>query len=914
MGRLACLCDAAGIFVIAVAAALFAWSAYIAGTRLHLDPHRHGLAVANSAFHRRYDSFTREFPLLEDAVVVVAGPSLARNHQVVDAVGACLRADPTHYAAVYDRIDTRFVRGRLLQFVAAADLRRAAQTVREGGPYLRELLAHPDAVHLFHWLDARLHAATHGSADGALPSAGQARHVLPILTDLLDDLSQAAADGTPYRSPWRHRVDRVVAAYGIQGLPERVYLDVQHGKLSLVLLRPAVPATEYVGVLRRQLAEVGARFGDVSIGLTGKPVAAYDQVRVSADDSLRAIVVSLGGVCLLLLLSFHGLARPLLATACLVLALGWTLAFAALTLGHLDAVTVIAMPMLIGLGIDFSIQVMTRYEEERGSLPPREAMTRTLRSTGQSVIAASLTIAIAFSAIALTGLQAMRELAVLAAVGIVLCALAMLIVFPACLLLHDRGRPTRGTVRSWLVRSLAWTEDCILAHAPGVLALTLVATVLCLRVVPAVKFDSNLLDLQANDADSIMWEQRLAESSGHGVMPAAVVADDVAQAQRYQEALAKLPSVARVFSPALLFPPAAAERVPAIRDLQATLPQRAGVAPPIRGDRLDILRADVASLRNLLLGLYPVAQRVGGNDLAAAVRDFVLRADRFGEVTAHTPRAQVERRLSDWQQAMGADLAALLDLVQDPDEMRPLTVATLPPALHDSVVSRDGRILVTVFPHGDIWDPATLERFITQLRDVDPDVTGFPVEIYESARAVQAGYEKACWFAALAVLLVILAHFRAVVPAALAMASVGLAVGWLLGAQVHFDVPFNLANKIVVPLLLGIGAANAIYVVRRCQEQGDPAVLAVSTGRAILLSNMMAIIGFASLLVARYQGMASIGLVVSLGLLCGIAVALIVLPALLELLRRFAPGLFWGRVARAERVRVPSLGGLQPEG
>ena len=56
--------------------------------------------------------------------------------------------------------------------------------------------------------------------------------------------------------------------------------------------------------------------------------------------------------------------RPIKATICLIVGLAYTLAFATLTIGHLNILTMTFVPMLIGLAIDFGVHLVTRYEEE----------------------------------------------------------------------------------------------------------------------------------------------------------------------------------------------------------------------------------------------------------------------------------------------------------------------------------------------------------------------------------------------------------------------------------------------------------------------------------------------------------------------------------------------------------------------
>src|SRR5260370_37369001 len=79
--------------------------------------------------------------------------------------------------------------------------------------------------------------------------------------------------------------------------------------------------------------------------------------------------------------------RPLKATFCLIIGLGYTLAFTTFTVGHLNILTITFLPILIGLAIDFGVHLITRYEEELGlGRSEAAAMRRAIGFTGQRIV------------------------------------------------------------------------------------------------------------------------------------------------------------------------------------------------------------------------------------------------------------------------------------------------------------------------------------------------------------------------------------------------------------------------------------------------------------------------------------------------------------------------------------------------
>jgi predicted RND superfamily exporter protein len=118
---------------------------------------------------------------------------------------------------------------------------------------------------------------------------------------------------------------------------------------------------------------------------------------------------------------------------------------------------------------------------------------------------------------------------------------------------------------------------------------------------------------------------------------------------------------------------------------------------------------------------------------------------------------------------------------------------------------------------------------------------------------------------------------------------------WLGGAMGFFGIPFNPANIMTLPLVIGVGVTNGIHILNRFAEERTPSILAKSTGKAVLVSGLTTIAGFGSLALAKHQGIESLGYVMALGTATCMIAGLTFLPVLLNLLLR-----------REHKVKQPS--------
>src|SRR6185437_3689190 len=116
-----------------------------------------------------------------------------------------------------------------------------------------------------------------------------------------------------------------------------------------------------------------------------------------------------------------------------------------------------------------------------------------------------------------------------------------------------------------------------------------------------------------------------------------------------------------------------------------------------------------------------------------------------------------------------------------------------------------------------------------------------------------------------AIIVMVFFHFRSLLCVVLAMLPVAIGSLWRVGIMGLADVSFNLANILTLPLVIGIGVTNGIHILNRFAEEQNPGILAKSTGKAVLVSGLTALTGFGSLILARHQGIQSLGFVMSVG-------------------------------------------------
>ena len=615
--------------------------------------------------------------------------------------------------------------------------------------------------------------------------------------------------------------------------------------------------------------------------------------------------MSLVLVLLIFIFGYQQTGRPLKATACLIVGLSYTMAFATATVGHLNILTITFVPMLIGLAIDFGVHLITRFEEElRHGRSETVAMTKAMVFTGKGIFTGCLTTAGAFLAMSLTNFRGIREMGIICGGGLVISLFPMLTMLPA-LLLRRPGRQNLieeiealraepDTVSSFSEATAptdfrARLERLWLDRPWTVLGLAAVLSGLSLVGLRWTRFDYNLLNMQSPALRSVEFEHKLLNSSERSVIFAAVVATNLAQATELEARLHALPSVASVESMAQFLSPDVTGKLEQIRAIGVTTAPLRFREPDLRPVDLNDLSQTLWSLQGYLaLASDEVAKRGKTNLLADLTSLRAALGDLRTAMFRGSPAEQEERarKLAGFQQALLQDLRDTIGTLQNQDATSGLRPADLPEALRNRFVGIDGRLLLQVYPRGDVWDRAPQEAFIRDLQSVDPATTGAPVQMYYYTELLKQSYVEAAGWALAATVLLVGLHFRRVSSILLSLLPVGLGTLWVMGLMGWTGIMFNPANVMMLPLVIGIGITNGIHILNRFAEEKNPGILAKSTGKAVLVSGLTTIAGFGSLLIADHQGIRSLGLVMALGTATCMFAGLTVLPALLTLMER----------------------------
>ena len=816
--------------------------------RLNLEGDLVDLLPRSSQAAQTFTRFTRDLGAGQELIVLVTGSDPLRLAKFADDYAAALKTLPDVQQVTY-RIGAgtlTYLRDHLLLLLNDTDLdeletRLSADSLRDRASRLRGLLSAPG-----------------GSAMAPLLTADPLE-LAPLLGQHL-----SASSGLPVdtRSGYFRTSDGHALLLKVR--PNFPPLSWQRGEK---LLHDAGQLAESLGGElatqpdRSSWARFVGRLGPLGqklqvtsftdaprpkVAFTGSHAFPPHYRRWLEQDMTLSTLLSVGAVLLLFGLFFRSL--RILPFVLLPLGLGglWTLLVAALVFQRISGVSMAFASILVAIGIDLPIQIYTRLREElshRTGACPKRVVRETIHLLRGPAIVATLGPAAVFLACGLSDYKGLNQLGILAGLGLCLNCVAMLTLFPALLLVLPTRLWYRPAPRLAKKSGVLPFIGHLAARAPR--RLLVVSAVLLVCALPwarRVDFSERLFALEPGDMPPALAQAEIARRFG--------------EQQRFLVALIEDSDADRALA---------------------------------RGDQWQ-LEAERLRQAGLLRGYEAISTLVPAQATQSA------RRARLNAM--HLPEA-ADRLQTALDQA-GFDVAPFAGFLNQmraaPNGLSPLTLADLAQTemgflVRSHVSDLPDRRLVALY----LFAPADekITATLTALRDFAKGpaggaLTGLPLLEEELRQLLERDLLRVTVASLLAVIGLLAIYYRRPRPFLAVILPLSVAWASFAASLALFHVPLNLYNLLAIPLCIGYGIDDHIFLVHRYlatpPAERDPAEALRTTGRAIVLTTLATVAGFAGLLPAHFIGLKLLGFSGALAVLLCLGAAFFTLPALLVLL------------------------------
>jgi len=871
-------------FVLSIALILAGVSVVCAFRWLTISTDENKLFSPDVTFFHQYLTFINEFPENEAAYVVLQPrdpahpPPVRRWIQAADAITAALEALPNDVGSVDSHIPINKLGSQALLFADSSTVQQAAAGAGQFTQLAQVWGAAPQGLMAF------LGASPMERFVRGLQTQKPSEKPASFINELAGCWNAAmTTDPAQWKTgselldissllPQQQQTPATFGYYYIEASDnssEHLLIINVYPKFTYDSLSAVSAPLEHIQAAMLKAAVPFA--GDFSVGLTGRPVLSADEMRITTQDTNWAQTLAMIVVLLGLILMLRSIWLGIAAAITLSIAIAWTFGLATLVVGHLNLLSTIFVIALIGIGMDYLIQIITRYRREAQRYERISAIwSRVFRYAGPPVATACAGAAGAFLVALLTNFRGNAELGLIAGCGLLLCLVsgytvlpALLSVFPPKLVMLD---PSRRYSDHRPPPPAKWHSYIGLVVWLAVLA-ALIPSAL------KVEFDPNLLNLQAPGLESVKLVHKLP--TWYAVVLAPKLDDLAPIREKLNQAAENPDSVVTStssFLDAIENQKLLAQSGVALREVKWQTP------PDITVNGLKAI-GQVAQSLSLDYSSVATAKTPGHDQFSAAAGSLA----RFSAaISRASPQDQLTyaQRLSEWQRRFVDELKQTAEVLSP----GPFDMNALPPEVKNHYVSPGGTYALYIYPRFDLWQQSQLRAFVNALEGTTsepglarsptdvPILTGVAVQLYHSTESIRQAFLETTILALVLVVILVFLDLRRVGQTLGTVSVLLLGLPMLIGLMGLFGLKWNFANFFAMPILIGAGHEYGVFLMHRYRETlHNPRRVwrfwDVSE-RALLLCAFVTCSSFGFLALTRDRGIASLGLVMATGIGC----------------------------------------------
>ncbi len=821
------------------------------------------IIVQDTQWRKDFDHFKATFPeLVDTAVIVISGKSALQTYKVAQNLSKQFASKPDQFIDVYSPAMDDFFYHHSLLYQSLEELYDTADELALAQPFLTRIAN-----------DNSLNSLLRLINDSIDPDNNEAppEGLLKVVKALsLSANEQISANGIETPLPWIERIE--------PSNKQHYQLITLRGKPDYNQQLPHHITIERI----RNLINSNVIPSSVQIRLTGEAALSHEEITAAKTGVKIAGIVSLIALTLLV---YFGIRCIIIASISLVFIIVggvWTSALGLFMVDSFNTLSLLFMVMFFGLSIDFFLHFSLRLEEvvfkwsEQNPDQPfceaarTQALTLSISSVGPALLICALTTSASFLSFSLTDYRGLSELGIISAGGMLVAIILSFTLLPALYQIFSIQKNAHNpSIASFhpLINFLSNRRKSFIA----IMVLTCVGS---FWLLPQIQLEGSVLALRDNQSESV---STLAELQKEGIITDYSLF--MYKQQPDSDLIAKLKALPTVDT---------------IRTIDSYIPEE-----------MDEKHFILENLQFLLeSAVNPLNQTQNANNLQAINETLYLlkqnleQADNTAETTSaiKTLVASVEQivnqgQLIQWERNILQPVNEQLDWLRNALFVEDITFEQLPKTfiqrLQKSSPDGNNYFLNSIAPKGETIDDAMLRQFITDVQTVTTEVTGRPIVEVGISDLVKQAFTKAILIALTSILIILLIKYRSLTNVIWVLIPLFLTTVITMASVVLFDISFNLANILVVPLIFGLSVDNGIHIIDRYSHHHNiDRLVQSSTPRAVLLSSLTTLCSFASLSLSPHVGTETIGILLTVAILIMFVVTVIILPVIIKIVNQ----------------------------
>ncbi|WP_185806808.1 efflux RND transporter permease subunit [Bacillus salinus] len=596
----------------------------------------------------------------------------------------------------------------------------------------------------------------------------------------------------------------------------------------------------------------------IKVGITGGAfVQDYEADEAMFQGFTSTALLTFILIIVFVIFSFRRITLPLATGYPLLLGAMLSTTFAYLVYKKLNMFSISFAVILLGLGIDFGVHILSRYLEEKNTHSVKEAVILAVKKTGPGIIVGAFTTASVFITFYFAEFKAFTQMGVISGVGILLLGITMLLIIPASIVAIDnKGKLVKKNLKSNRLAILNRVGEVVEKRSRWVLVIVGILVALVISNVYSSKIETDMSMLYPENMESLQWIEVVEEKFDYNPTSLLFMVDNITE---LQNAVSKLKD---------------REEVKEVQSILDYLPED-------QSYKLSVIQKWNSSLTT-----------EANPQIAPSPEELITTLNRVKGLTNIEPKIidQIEFLIAGLQ---SDHPEVIMDILKERSSeinlnefklsTKVLKIHDLPEGIKRNFIGKEGKLSVEVIPETNIWKKENYEQIKSLVEEYSGrSPVGMPAIMNEVTVYAKKDMINISLVSILVLFVILILLFKTVRDALIITISLLITIYLTLGILPIIGAELNIFSIIAFPVVIGIGVDSAVHLLHRIKtspDQGIPYILS-TTGKAIVITTVTTFIGFGSLTFINHPGLSSFGLVTITGMAVCLFITLTVLPAL----------------------------------
>ncbi|NUU99929.1 hypothetical protein XO12_07450 [Marinitoga sp. 1154] len=645
------------------------------------------------------------------------------------------------------------------------------------------------------------------------------------------------------------------------------YLITKDGTFGLIIIRPSISSNDIkkvvtlVNSIEKNVKKEAKKF-NVKAGLTGTLVIARDEMIVTERDMAVATSVSLILIITIFLLGFRSIRYMLLSVIPLILGIIWGMGFTKITIGSLNIMTIMMGAILAGLGIDYSIHIISLFIELRNEgLSIVESIKGIFEKNVRGIIAGAVTTAIGMGIFSISSFPGFKEFGIVLSSGIIFTLLAAIFILTILLKTFGNKYKNPGTI---------FVIDYDIKKYRNInIFLMITLIILSFIKINNVEFDKNMMNIEAKGLESIELNEKILKNFEFSPDNTIFISNNLIEAQELYNKLKDLKIFSQVDSISPFLPDTELQ-VKRLRNAYETK------NAPIQKFELNTteLKKVLSSLNFNMAKAAISLNLMGYKDLAKQLRD-IIKSGVLIKIS--------NKNINDLVNIENTIISVITELRKNLNSDKLITLNDIPDEIKSNYLGNDGKILTTAYSNGDIWNVEYQKEYFKQLEKLElKNISGTALIFLRVIQISAREGKKILLLTIIFIYIVLLFDMKSFKYATMALLPMILSIILILGVMGWFNIKLNVVNIVALPLIIGIGVDDGIHLIHRYRREKNLRLALKSTGKAITMTTLTTGAAFGTFMLAKYRGFIGFGLLLLLGVIFSYLITVFVVTSIIS--------------------------------